>query len=61
MNVSNVIVFGDSDNDLSMFKLVDEVYVFFNVKFYIKDVVIFVIGYYDEDGIVCFLWEWFLF
>ena len=57
LNASNVIVFGDSDNDLSMFKLADEAYAPSNAKPYIKDAATSVIGHHDEDGIARFLRE----
>lgn len=57
LDASNVIVFGDSDNDLSMFKLADEAYAPSNAKPYIKDAATSVIGHHDEDGIARFLRE----
>ena len=57
LNASNVIVFGDSDNDLSMFKLADEAYAPSNAKPYIKEAATSVIGHHDEDGIARFLRE----
>jgi Cof subfamily protein (haloacid dehalogenase superfamily) len=57
LDASNTIVFGDSDNDLSMFKLADEAYAPSNAKPYIKDAATSVIGHHDEDGIARFLRE----
>ena len=57
LKASNVIVFGDSDNDLSMFELADEAYAPSNAKPYVKDVATSVIGHHDEDGIAHFLRE----
>ena len=57
LGASNVICFGDSDNDLSMFELVDEAYAPSNAKPYIKDAATSVIGHHDEDGIARFLRE----
>ena len=57
LGASNVICFGDSDNDLSMFELADEAYAPSNAKPYIKDAATSVIGHHDEDGIARFLRE----
>lgn len=57
LGASNVICFGDSDNDLSMFELADEAYAPSNAKPYIKDAATSVIGHHDEDGIAHFLRE----
>tara|TARA_Y100000296_G_scaffold27599_1_gene32246 strand:- start:2779 stop:3609 length:831 start_codon:yes stop_codon:yes gene_type:complete len=57
LDANNTIVFGDSDNDLSMFKLADEAYAPSNAKPYIKDAATSVIGHHDEDGIARFLRE----
>ncbi len=57
LGASNVICFGDSDNDLSMFELADEAYAPANAKPYIKEAATSVIGHHDEDGIARFLRE----
>lgn len=57
LGASNVICFGDSDNDLSMFELANEAYAPSNAKPYIKDAATSVIGHHDEDGIARFLRE----
>lgn len=57
LGASNVICFGDSDNDLSMFKLADESYAPANAKPQIKEAAKEVIGHHDEDGIAKFLRE----
>ncbi|APD94032.1 haloacid dehalogenase [Alteromonas mediterranea] len=57
LGANNVICFGDSDNDLSMFELADEAYAPSNAKPYIKDAATSVIGHHDEDGIARFLRE----
>lgn len=57
LGASNVICFGDSDNDLSMFELADEAYAPSNAKPYIIDAATSVIGHHDEDGIARFLRE----
>lgn len=57
LGASNVICFGDSDNDLSMFALADECYAPENAKDIIKESANAVIGHNDEDGIAHFLRE----
>ena len=57
IGASNVICFGDSDNDLSMFAQADESYAPANAKDDIKQVVSAVIGHHQEDGIAHFLRE----
>ncbi len=57
LGVSNVICFGDSDNDLSMFELADESYAPKNAKEDIQKCVNKVIGYNHEDGVAHFLRE----
>ena len=57
LGASNVICFGDSDNDLSMFELADEAYAPANAKPYIKEAATSVIGHHDKDGIARFLRE----
>ena len=57
LGASNVICFGDSDNDLSMFKLADECYAPENAKEIIKKSANAVIGHNHKDGIAHFLRE----
>jgi Cof subfamily protein (haloacid dehalogenase superfamily) len=57
LGASNVICFGDSDNDLSMFKLADECYAPENAKEVIKKSANAVIGHNHKDGIAHFLRE----
>ncbi|BFT30195.1 HAD family hydrolase [Alteromonas sp. D210916BOD_24] len=57
LGASNVICFGDSDNDISMFHLADEAYAPANAKAMIKEAATSVIGHHDEDGIARFLRE----
>jgi hydroxymethylpyrimidine pyrophosphatase-like HAD family hydrolase len=57
LGVSNIICFGDSDNDLSMVKLADESYAPENAKAEIKACASAVIGHYHENGIAHFLRE----
>ena len=57
LGASNVICFGDSDNDMSMFELADECYAPSNAKPAIKAAASAIIGHHDEDGIARFLRE----
>ena len=57
LGASNVICFGDSDNDISMFELADEAYAPSNAKQMIKDAATSIIGHHNEDGIARFLRE----
>lgn len=55
LGAQNVICFGDSDNDKSMFALADESYAPANAQNDIKDSATSVIGHNHEDGIAHFL------
>ena len=57
LGASNVICFGDGDNDLSMFELADESYAPENAKIEIKKSANAVIGHNHKDGIAHFLRE----
>jgi hypothetical protein len=57
LGAQNVICFGDSDNDLSMFALADESYAPQNAKDEIKKLASAVIGHNHKDGIAYFLRE----
>jgi Cof subfamily protein (haloacid dehalogenase superfamily) len=57
LGAKNVICFGDSDNDLSMFALADESYAPENAKAEIKKSASAVIGHNHKDGIAHFLRE----
>lgn len=57
LGASNVICFGDGDNDLSMFALADECYAPDNAKEIIKEAASAVIGHHHEDGVAHFLRE----
>ena len=57
LGVTNLICFGDSDNDLSMFKISDESYAPVNAKAKLKEVANVVIGANDRDGVAHFLRE----
>ncbi len=55
LGATRVLCFGDSDNDMSMFRQADESYAPENAKDEIKAVATAVIGHHDEDGIARFL------
>mgnify|MGYP006093163603 FL=1 len=57
LGATNVICFGDSDNDLSMFELADESYAPKNAKDNIRESASAVIGHNYEDGVAHFLRE----
>ena len=57
LNISNLICFGDSDNDLSMFRIADESYAPDNAKDFVKAEATGVIGHHNEDGIAHYLRE----
>jgi hydroxymethylpyrimidine pyrophosphatase-like HAD family hydrolase len=57
LGATNIICFGDSDNDLSMFSLADECYAPENAKDEIKKSANAIIGHNHEDGIAHFLRE----
>ena len=57
LGASNVICFGDGDNDVSMFTLADESYAPENARVEIKKLANAVIGLNHEDGIAHFLRE----
>ena len=57
LGLERVICFGDSDNDLSMFKSADEAYAPANANDAIKSAATAVIGHHDEEGIARFLRE----
>ena len=55
IGATQVICFGDSNNDLSMFKIADESYAPDNANAAIKAAATEVIGHHNEDGIAEFL------
>ncbi|MBT7333916.1 MAG: HAD family hydrolase [Gammaproteobacteria bacterium] len=55
LGVDNLLVFGDSDNDLSMFTIADEAYALSNAKAAVKEVATSIIGHHDEDAVAKFL------
>lgn len=57
LGASNVICFGDSDNDLSMFALADECYAPDNAKEAVKQTASAVIGHHHDEGVARFLRE----
>ncbi|MDG2421963.1 MAG: HAD family hydrolase [Gammaproteobacteria bacterium] len=57
LRATNIICFGDSDNDLSMFELADESYAPENAKINLKEAASAVIGPNYKDGVAYFLRE----
>lgn len=57
LGATNVICFGDSDNDMSMFAIADEAYAPSNAKPPIKEAASSIIGHHHEDGVARFLRE----
>jgi Cof subfamily protein (haloacid dehalogenase superfamily) len=57
LGVKNLLCFGDSDNDLSMFSLADESYAPENAKERIKAAATATIGHHNQDGIARYLRE----
>jgi hypothetical protein len=55
LNPDSVIVFGDGENDLSMFTCADEAYATANADDELKALATDVIGHHDEDGVARFL------
>lgn len=55
LNADNLVVFGDGDNDLTMFRVADEAYAMDNAPDYIKDKATDTVGHHDEDGVAEFL------
>lgn len=55
VGATQIICFGDSDNDLSMFKLADESYAPENAKVNLKEAASSIIGPNYEDGVAHFL------
>lgn len=54
-NITKVICFGDSDNDLSMFDIADESYAPENANDTIKSAATSIIGHHNDDGVANFL------
>jgi hydroxymethylpyrimidine pyrophosphatase-like HAD family hydrolase len=50
-----LVVFGDSVNDLSMFRIADEAYAVANAIAELKQAATAVIGSNEEDAVACFL------
>lgn len=57
LGVSQLICFGDNDNDLSMFELADECYAPENANDKVKAAATKVIGHHHEDGVAIHLRE----
>lgn len=57
IGASNIIVFGDGDNDLTMFSMADEAYATANAPSYVQEQANATVGHHDEDGVAKFLME----
>lgn len=57
LGYDQVIVFGDGENDLSMFEVADESYAPANAQAAVKSKATGIIGHHDEDGVARFLRE----
>ncbi|NDW19918.1 HAD family hydrolase [Alteromonas hispanica] len=57
LGAKNIICFGDSDNDVSMFNIANEAYAPSNAKQPIKELATSIIGHHNEDGVARFLRE----
>jgi Cof subfamily protein (haloacid dehalogenase superfamily) len=55
LGASNIIVFGDGDNDLPMFQIANEAYAMENADDHVKQASHEIIGHHDEDGVAKFL------
>lgn len=55
LQVSRIVCFGDSHNDLSMFEMADECYAPSNAKDELKAIATGIIGHHDEDGVAHYL------
>ncbi len=55
LGFKHIVVFGDGDNDLSMFACADEAYAPANANAEVKAFASEVIGHHDEDGVARFL------
>ena len=55
VGAESIIVFGDGDNDLSMFGIADESFATENALDHIKSAATGVIGHHDEDGVAKYL------
>ena len=55
IGAERLVVFGDGDNDLSMFSASDEAFATDNALVHVKDAATDVIGHHDEDGVARYL------
>ncbi|TYL47534.1 HAD-IIB family hydrolase [Marinomonas sp. IMCC 4694] len=55
IGAERLVVFGDGDNDISMFSLSDEAFATDNAEDHIKNNASAVIGHHDEDGVAKYL------
>ena len=54
---TEIIAFGDGDNDLSLFEVATEAYAVANADDELKEIATQIIGHHDEDGVAQFLRE----
>ncbi len=57
IGAKHIIVFGDGDNDLTMFAMADEAYATDNALDHVKDAATNTIGHHNEDGVARYLRE----
>ena len=57
LGFDKVMVFGDGENDLSMFEVADESYAPANAQAAVKSKATEIIGHHDDDGVARFLRE----
>ncbi|MCV2402155.1 HAD family hydrolase [Marinomonas sp. C2222] len=55
MGANTMLVFGDGDNDLSMFSIADEAFAMENAAKHVKEAATEIIGHHDEDGVAKYL------
>ncbi|ETX11918.1 haloacid dehalogenase [Marinomonas ushuaiensis DSM 15871] len=55
IGAERMLVFGDGDNDLSMFSTADEAFATENASLHVKEAATNVIGHHDEDGVARYL------
>ena len=54
---TEIIAFGDGDNDLSLFEVATEAYAVANADDELKEIATEIIGHHDDDGVAQFLRE----
>lgn len=55
IGAKTMLVFGDGDNDLSMFSTADEAFATENASLHVKEAATSIIGHHDEDGVARYL------